>query len=65
MPKQKTNKAAKKRFKVTGTGKIMKCKTKRRHLMTDKSSDEKRKLRGWTAVAKNDEKRFVRLLPYR
>lgn len=65
MPKIKTNKAAKKRFKVTATGKVLKPQTSRRHLMTDKESGEKRQLRRWTSIDKTDEKRIGRLLPYR
>jgi large subunit ribosomal protein L35 len=65
MPKLKTNKAAKKRFKVTAKGKVLRMRTKRRHLLTDKSGSEKRSLRRWGRVDKTDEKRFRALLPYR
>ncbi len=64
MPKLKTNKAARKRFKVTGKGKVLRTKTARRHLLTDKSSNDKRGLRGWQPVDKTDQKRFDTLLPY-
>ena len=64
MPKLKTNKAAKKRFKITAKGKILKPRTGRRHLLTDKVSREKRKLRRWEAVSETDRKTLLRLLPY-
>ena len=44
MPKMKTNKAMKSRFKVTGTGKLMRHKQGRRHILTKKSSKKKREL---------------------
>jgi large subunit ribosomal protein L35 len=44
MPKQKTNSSAKKRFKVTGTGKIMFQKPFKRHILTKKSKTRKRHL---------------------
>lgn len=65
MPKLKTNKAAKKRFKITSTGKILKPSTLRRHLMTDKTSPEKRRLRRWSVVDETDKKRVAPLIPYR
>lgn len=45
MPKVKTNSAAKKRFKVTGTGEIMYQKAFKRHILTKKSKKRKRALR--------------------
>jgi len=45
MPKVKTNSSAKKRFKVTGTGKITFQKAFRRHLLTKKGTARKRNLR--------------------
>ena len=45
MPKIKTRSAAKKRFKVTGTGKIMRRPTMRSHNLEHKSSKRKRKFR--------------------
>jgi len=44
MPKVKTNSSAKKRFKVTGTGKIMHQKSFKRHILTKKSKKRKREL---------------------
>ena len=45
MPKQKTNRAAAKRFKVTGTGKLKRNKAYKRHILTKKSTKLKRNLR--------------------
>ena len=45
MPKVKTNSSAKKRFKVTGTGKITHQKSFKRHILTKKSKKRKRNLR--------------------
>ena len=44
MPKMKTRKAVKARFKVTGTGKLKRASPGRRHILTKKSSKRKRKL---------------------
>ncbi|MEP6676995.1 MAG: 50S ribosomal protein L35 [Ferruginibacter sp.] len=45
MPKVKTNSSAKKRFKVTGTGKITYQKPFKRHILTKKSTKRKRVMR--------------------
>ena len=65
MPKLKTNKAARKRFKVTSKGKVLMSQTSRRHLLTDKTAVEKRRLRRWTPIDERDRKRIDPLLPYR
>ena len=65
MPKLKTNKAAKKRFKISAKGKVLKPNTGRRHLLTDKKSSEKRGFRRWSAVDETDRKRIEPLIPYR
>ena len=64
MPKLKTNKAVRKRFKVSKNGKVRMMKTKRRHLLGDKTSSAKRKLRGWSAVDKTNAKQVKEALPY-
>ena len=61
MPKVKTNSSAKKRFKVTGTGKITHQKSFKRHILTKKSKKRKRNLRKDGEVAKANL-RFVRRL---
>lgn len=64
MPKLKTNKAAKKRFKVTATGKVMVSRSNRRHLLTDKESTDKRALRKWKEIDSTDRGRIRVMLPY-
>ena len=62
MPKQKTHSGAKKRFKVTGSGKITHEQADRRHLMEVKSSKRTRKLESDQLVAPADVKKVKRLL---
>ncbi len=62
MPKQKTHSGAKKRFKVTGTGKIMREQTGVRHYLEHKSSTLTRRLSGTTEVSKADTKKVKKLL---
>ncbi|MEO0556800.1 MAG: 50S ribosomal protein L35 [Bacteroidota bacterium] len=62
MPKQKTNSAAKKRFKLTGTGRVKRKKAFASHILTKKSPKRKRNLRETTLVAKVDEGRVKRML---
>ena len=54
MPKKKTNKAAKKRCHVTGTGKVLATRSGKSHLLSSMSRKRKRNLRG-TAVLGNKE----------
>jgi large subunit ribosomal protein L35 len=62
MPKNKTHSGASKRFKVTATGKLLREKAGKRHLLEKKSSSLTRRLDGTQEVAKNDNKRVKRLL---
>ncbi|GAA0523722.1 50S ribosomal protein L35 [Saccharopolyspora subtropica] len=62
MPKNKTHKGTAKRIRVTGTGKLRREQTGRRHLMEKKSNRVTRRLEGTEAVAKADVKRINRLL---
>lgn len=62
MAKQKTHSGAKKRFKVTGTGKILREKAGKRHLLERKPSKLTRRLSGTTEVAKSDLKKVKKLL---
>jgi large subunit ribosomal protein L35 len=62
MPKQKTHTGAKKRFKLTGTGKIKRHKAFASHILTKKSKKRKRGLRNATLVVKQDFKRIRELL---
>ncbi|OBF05629.1 MULTISPECIES: 50S ribosomal protein L35 [unclassified Mycobacterium] len=62
MPKAKTHSGASKRFRRTGTGKILREKANRRHLFEHKPSTRTRRLEGRTTVAANDTKRVKKLL---
>ena len=62
MPKMKTNSSAKKRFKVTGSGKIQSGQAYKRHILTKKSTKQKRNLTGYTIVRKCDEGNIKALL---
>ncbi len=62
MPKQKTHSGAKKRFKVTGSGKLLREKAGKRHLLEHKSSTVTRRLTGTTEVSKADAKAVKKLL---
>jgi large subunit ribosomal protein L35 len=62
MPKVKTNSSAKKRFKVTGTGKITHQKSFKRHILTKKSKRRKRGLRVDGTVHKSNVDFVKRLL---
>jgi len=52
MPKMKTNPGAKKRFKLSGTGKIRRKHAYKSHILTKKSKKRKRNLGYWTSVDK-------------
>lgn len=62
MPKMKGKAGAKKRFKLTGTGKIKREKAYRSHILTKKTTKRKRNLRQATLVDKADEKRIKRII---
>ena len=64
MPKMKTNRAAAKRFKVTGTGKLKRMKANKSHIITKKSSKRKRDLRTATMTDKTNEQVMKKILPY-
>lgn len=64
MPKMKTNKAASKRFKMTGTGKIKYNKANKQHILTKKSPKRKRNLRKADIIDKTNVKSIKRMLPY-
>ncbi|MCL2387575.1 MAG: 50S ribosomal protein L35 [Defluviitaleaceae bacterium] len=64
MPKQKTKKAAAKRFKATGTGKFKHHKANKGHLLTHKSSKRKMGLRKSAIVDKTNEVAVRAMLPY-
>lgn len=63
MPKMKSHRGAKKRFSVTGTGKVRRLKAYKSHILTKKTSKRKRNLRRAAIVATNGEaKNLKRLL---
>lgn len=62
MPKMKGKSGAKKRFKLTGTGKIKRVKAYRSHILTKKSTKRKRNLRSATLVDTADEKRIKKII---
>ncbi len=62
MPKQKTHSGAKKRFKVTGSGKLMKQQAGMRHNLEVKSSRRKRRLNAEQVLSKGDAKQAMKLL---
>ena len=59
----KSHRGAAKRFKKTGTGKIVRSKNNKQHILTKKTTKRKRRLRKSAIVAGVDEKRLKQLLP--
>ncbi len=64
MPKIRTNRAAAKRFKVTGTGKLVRAKANKSHILTKKSRKRKRELRRDTVVNAISTGSLRRMMPY-
>ena len=64
MPKMKTKSSAKKRFKLTGSGKIKRKHAYKSHILTKKSQKQKRGLRGTDMISSADKKSVKRLLPH-
>lgn len=62
MPKMKTHSSAKKRFKLTGSGKVKRFQANTSHRMRNKTTKAKRHLRGSTTVCDADEARVKRML---
>lgn len=62
MPKMKTHRGAAKRFKKTGSGKIVRTKSNKQHILTKKSPKRKRHLRKSALVDKVDQKRLNQML---
>jgi len=63
MPKIKTNRAAAKRFKRTGTGKFVFSKSHGNHILTKKTTKRKRSLRQPNIIARSDRREIRLLLP--
>ena len=64
MPKMKTSRAAAKRFKLTGTGKLKRSKAYKRHILTKKSAKTKRNLRKAVMTDATNVKVMKKILPY-
>ena len=64
MPKMKTNRGAAKRFKTTGTGKVVYSRSNASHILTKKTSKRKRKLRKSNVLDKSSQGMVKRLIPY-
>lgn len=64
MPKMKTSRAAAKRFKLTGTGKLKRAKAYKSHILTKKSTKRKRNLRQATITDATNVKNMKKVLPY-
>jgi len=64
VPKMKSKKSAAKRFKVRPGGSIKRGQAFKRHILTKKSTQNKRKLRGITSVHDSDKRAVRMMLPY-
>jgi large subunit ribosomal protein L35 len=64
MPKMKTKKAALKRFKATGTGKLTYHRANKQHINGHKTPKRMRRLRHAAVVSKTNERQAHRMLPY-
>ena len=65
MPKLKTKRAAAKRFRVTGTGKLKRNKAYKSHILTKKTTKRKRNLRKTAVADVTNCKQIKRLVPYK
>jgi large subunit ribosomal protein L35 len=63
MPKLKTHRGAAKRFKKTASGKFLRSKAFKRHILTSKTRSRKRALRGTSVTSKADTAQLRRMLP--
>ena len=65
MPKIKTHSGAKKRFSLTGTGRVKRFKAYKSHILNKKSTKRKRNLRKGTYIADCEAKNIKKLIPYK
>ncbi|GAE90594.1 50S ribosomal protein L35 [Acetivibrio straminisolvens] len=65
MPKIKTHSSSKKRFKLTGTGKVKRAKAYKSHILTKKTSKRKRNLRKSTIASDANASVIKKLIPYK
>ena len=64
MPKMKTKKSAAKRFKITGKGVIKRARATKRHILTKRTTKNKRQLRGMVEMASGDARSARSMMPY-
>jgi large subunit ribosomal protein L35 len=64
MPKMKTKSGAKKRFRVRGSGSVKRSQAFKRHILTKKSTKNKRQLRGTTGIHPTNAASVAAMLPY-
>jgi len=64
VPKLKTHRGANKRFTVLGSGKIKRGQSKRRHILVNKTTKQKRHLRGAAYISSANEKAVRAMLPF-
>ncbi len=64
MPKMKTKSGAKKRFRVRGSGSIKRSQAYKRHILTKRTTKNKRQLRGSTGVHSTNVASVKAMLPY-
>ena len=64
MPKMKTKSGAKKRFKELGNGGVKRAQAFKRHILTKKTTKNKRQLRGTSMVNERDMASISKMLPY-
>lgn len=64
MPKLKTHRGARKRFKLTASGKIKRGHSHARHILTKKTTKRKRKLDQSDLVSRSDLSKVKKMLPY-
>ena len=65
MPKIKSNSGAKKRFKLSKTGKVIRAHAYKSHILNKKTTKRKRNLRQTTVADKTNEKQIKKLIPYK
>jgi len=65
MPKIKTHSGAKKRFSLTGTGRVKRFKAYKSHILNKKTTKRKRNLRKGTYIADCEAKNIKKLIPYK
>ena len=65
MPKIKTHRGAAKRFNKTASGKIVRSKAFKQHILTSKTAKRRRDLRGTTLVSDADLPRLEKMIPYK